>query len=126
MKWRIYFVESTVDGETSDDAFAVSSVGAVILKQADDNPNNWRGYTLRRSFVFLCWEHIVLSGGVVLDEMRWGGKDDLFGLMDYYSTHKGPQKVLIGREIHDETYQEISRLAAKDGCLCDVPCEHKV
>lgn len=124
MRWRIYYSNGiTVDGETSADAFAAPSVGAVLLKQSAEN---WRGYSLRHGFVFLCWEKIMLSDGTVLEESRWGGKDDIFGLMDYYTNHSGPQKVLIGREIHDATYQEISKIAALDGCLCVTPCEHKV
>ncbi len=124
MKWRIYYGDgTTLDGETSEEAYAATPVGAVLLKQEADN---WRGYSLRHGFVFLCWERITLSAGTVLDESRWGGKDDLFGLMDYYTCHTGPQKVLIGREIHDDTYQAISKGAALDGCLCDVPCDHKV
>lgn len=124
MKWRIYYSDgSLLNGESSEDAYAAPTMGALLLKQAADN---WRGYSLRHGFVFLCWEHITLSDGTVLEESRWGGKDDLFGLTDYYARHIGPQKVLIGREIHDDTYHEISRIAAKDGCLCDIPCDHKV
>lgn len=124
MKWRIYYGDgTTLNGETADEAYAAPSVGAVIMKQEADN---WRGYSIRHGFVFLCWEEITLSDGTYTGIYRWGGKDDLFGLMDYYTRHQGPQKVLIGREIHDDTYQEISRLAALDGCLCDVPCDHKV
>lgn len=124
MKWRIYYGDgSTYDGESFEDAYNAPAVNAVILKQEADN---WRGYSLRHGTYFFCWEHIVLSDGTVLEEGRWSSKNDLFGLMDYYTYHKGPQKVLIGREIHDATYHEISRIADNDGCLCSEECEHKL
>lgn len=124
MKWRIYYSDGTIlNGETSKEAFAAPTMGALLLKQEADN---WRGYSLRHGFIFLCWERITLSDGSFNGEWRWGGKDDLIGLTDYYSYHKGAQKVLVGREIHDDTYQEISKKAALDGCLCTTPCEHKV
>lgn len=121
MKWRLYYGTGLiVSGESDDEAFAVSAIGIILTKQEADN---WRGYAIRRG-VFFCWEKIRLSDGTVLDESRWGSKDDLFGLMDYYSTHQGPQKVLIGREIHDATFEEISKIASHDGCLCTNPCKH--
>ena len=39
---------------------------------------------------------------------------DIGGLFDYLATHAGPQKVLLGRTIHDEVYQEISKRARKE------------
>lgn len=68
----------------------------------------------------------MLSNGAVLEEGRWGGKNDIFGLMHYFSTHKGPQKVLIGIEIHDQTYHDISKIADNDGCFCPEPCDHVI
>ena len=127
MKWRLYYGDGSVyDGETDADAFNAPTLNVVILKQEDKTPSNGRGYTLRHGSVFLTWERIVLSDGTVLDESRWGGKDDVFGLMDYYGYHVGAQKVLPGREIHDETYKKICTIAASDGCLCAEPCDHKV
>ena len=66
------------------------------------------------------------SDGTILEEGRWSGKNDLFGLMDYLTYHQGPQKILVGREIHDDTYHEISKIADNDGCLCIVPCDHTI
>jgi hypothetical protein len=126
MRWRLYYGDgSTHEGETDEDAFAAPSVNAILLKQeVKEDPSNWRGYSIRHGCTFFCWERIMLSDGTVLEEGRWGGKSDIFGLMDYYSTHKGPQKVLIGREIHDDTYRKISKIASSDGCLCLGPCNH--
>lgn len=121
MKWRLYYGDGTTfDGESDDDAFKVPATGIILAKQ---DAENWRGYSIRRGTYF-CWERICLSDGTVLDDGRWGAKDDLFGLMDYYSTHRGPQKVLIGREIHDDVFIAISRVASGDGCLCIKPCDH--
>jgi len=122
MRWRLYYADGReYDGESSEDAFAVPATGIQLMKQEADCP---RGYSLRHSAKFYCWEHIRMSDGPILDECRWGTKNDIFGLMHYYMTHPGPQKVLIGIEIHDATYQAISSKAAKDGCLCTTACNH--
>ncbi len=127
MKWRLYYGDgSTYDGETAEDAYAAPTMNVVILKQEDKTPDNWRGFTIRHGAVFLCWQHITLSDGTILDEMCWSGKDDLIGLTDYWSYHKGAQKVLPGRNIYDQTYKELCKIAVSEGCLCDVPCDHKV
>ena len=126
MKFRLYYGNGTTyDGETDSDAYAAPTMDVVILKLEDKTPSNWRGFTLRHGAVFLCWERIHLSDGTILAESRWAGKDDLVGLTDYWSYHQGPQKVLPGREIHDQTYKELCTIAARDGCLCGVPCDHK-
>lgn len=122
MKWRLYYGDgSTYSGESDEDAYNAPTISAVILKQECDNP---RGYSLRHGCVFFCWERIQLSDGTILAEGRWGGKNDLFGLSHYYHTHQGPQKVLVGIEIHDQTYHDMSKMADNDGCLCNQPCKH--
>ncbi len=112
MKFKIYYANcSTYEGETEEDAFKAPTVGVQLTKQ--EVIDSVRGYSLRHGCNFHCWEGF-----------RWGGKSDIFGLMDYYTFHKGPQKVLIGREIHDDLYQKICRQAVKDGCFCKTNCNH--
>ena len=105
MRFRIYYGDgSTYDGETQADAFAAPVLDVQIVKQEADNE---RGFTLRHGSNFYCWEDRPVA--------RWSGKGDVFGLQDYYGYQTGPQKVLIGREIYDDTYQEICRRAVADG-----------
>lgn len=102
LRFCLYYGDgSTYEGETEADAFAAPVINIQIVKQEADNE---RGFSLRHGCNFFCWEGF-----------RWSGKSDIFGLMDYYSYHKGPQKVLIGREIYDKTYQEICSRAVADG-----------
>lgn len=122
MKWKIYYGDGTTySGESEEEALQAPTLNVQLIKQEADNP---RGYSLRHGCAFFCWERVMLSDGTILDQGRWGGKHDTFGLMDYWGFHKGPQKVLVGREIHDDTYQEISRRVTEDGCLCAEPCDH--
>lgn len=102
MRWRIYYGDgSTYEGETSEDAYNAPVLNVQIVMHEADNEF---GFTLRHGCNFFCWEG-----------SRWSGKGDVFGLQDYYGYHEGPQKVIIGREIYDDTYQEICRKAVKDG-----------
>lgn len=122
MRWRLYYGDgSTYEGESDADAFAAPTMSAIILKQEADNP---RGYSIRHGCTFFVWERIGLSDGTILEEGRWGGKNDLIGLTHYWQTHQGPQKILVGIEIHDDTYHAISKIADTDGCLCNVRCSH--
>ncbi len=115
MRWSLYYGDgSRYDGETSEHAFSAPSLNIQILKQEADNE---RGFSQRHGCNFFCWEKIARSDGgeVQGDLFRWGGKNDIFGLQDYYGYHEGPQKVLIGREIHDDSFHEISRQVVADG-----------
>ncbi len=117
-RWSLYYGNgSRYDGKTSAHAFAVPVLNIQILKQEADNE---RGYSLRHGCNFFCWERVVRSDGGPCSLWRWGGKGDIFGLMDYYSYHEGAQKVLIGREIHDDIYHDISRRAAAEGSFDDM------
>lgn len=118
LRWSLYFGDgSRYDGRTIAHAYDAPVLNIQILKQEADNE---RGYSLRHGCNFFCWERIIRSGDGVAVGWRWGGKGDIFGLMDYYSYHEGPQKVLVGREIHDDTYHAISRQAAQDGSFDDM------
>ena len=124
MRWRIYYGDgSTYEGDSDKDAFAAPCISAIILKQETDND---RGYTRRNNPKYLVWERIGLSDGTILEEGRWGAKDDDIGLYNYFFTHVGPQKVLIGVEIHDDTFVDISRKVDSDGCLCLELCNHLI
>ena len=105
MRFRIYYGDGSIyDGASQEDAFAALNLNVQLVKQEADNE---RGYTLRHGCNFYCWEDLPVP--------RWSGKGDVFGLMDYYGYQKGPQKVLIGREIYDDTYKEICRKAVEEG-----------
>lgn len=122
MKWRLYYgTGEIVSGETKEEAFAVPTVSALILKQEADN---WRGYSIRQGCVAFCWENITLSDGTVLPEERWGGKSDWSGVDDYIGFRVGAQKIIRGREVHDDTFEKIMAIASRDGCLCTEPCKH--
>lgn len=118
MRWSLYYGDgSRYDGETSEHAFFAPALNMQVVKQEADNE---RGFTQRRGSAFYCWERVVRSDGGPCDLWRWSGKADLFGLMDYYGYHEGPQKVLIGREIPDEIYHETSRIVVADGSFDDM------
>ncbi len=123
MKWRIYYGDgSTYSGESDEDAFNAPTINVQVLKlEVSVNPN---GYVIHHGMSFFCWEHIMRSDGTVLAECRWGGKSDIWGLSNYYHTHKGAQKVLMGIEIYSPTYQEICGKAIQDGCFCITLCDH--
>lgn len=127
LRWRLYYGDSTIHtGEGDEDAFAAPTISVQIMKEAVDNPDNHRGYSLRHGCKYFCWERILIPGGIILPYGRWGGKQDDVGLHHYWCTHKGAQKVLVGIELHDDTYHAISKVADNDGCLCLVPCNHLI
>lgn len=109
MRWRIYYGDGAhFDGASEEDAWRApvkaSLLGVQVMKQ---EAGNARGFTLRHGCTFYCWENTP--------HPRWGGHDDVFGLSQYLLEHQGPQKILLGREIYDYTYQEICRKAVADG-----------
>ncbi len=107
--FRIYYSDgSTYDGATTDEAMNAPVMGALVVKE--QAPSNVEGFSLR-SATFFCWE--TYPGNTE----RWGAKDDLFGLCQYYAGQVGPQKVLIGVEVDDRIYQEARRQAVGDGYL---------
>ena len=112
MKFRIYYKDGTYyDGEGTEDAMNAPTMGALFLKQ--DAPCNVSGFSFR-SPVFFCWEKVNKELGI---PERWGGKDDVFGLVRYWATEKGAQKVLQGEEIDDGLYQDMKAKAQNDGYL---------
>ena len=117
-RWSLYYGDgSRYDGITSEHAFEAPTENLQLVKQEADND---RGFTQRRGSSFYCWERVIRSDGGPCKLWRWSGKGDHFGLQDYYHYHKGAQKVVTGREIHDETYHEISRQAVADGRFDDM------
>lgn len=113
MRWRLYYGDgSTYDGHTEEEAFDAPVLPALFGVQVKkEEANNERGFTIRHGCTFYCWVRDPVE--------RWGGHDDLVGLVQYLLSHEGPQKILIGREIYDETYQEICRRAVDDGTFDD-------
>ena len=97
-------------------AFFAPNLNVQILKQ---EANNERGFSQRHGCNFFTLEKVIRSDGGPVDSWRWGGKNDVFGLQDYYGYHIGPQKVVVGREIHDDIYHEISRRVVADGPFGD-------
>ncbi len=109
MWFRIYYSDgSTYDGNCTEEAYRAPAVGALLVKQ--EALCNTGGYSIR-SATFFCWETYPK------DTLRWGGKEDLFGLARYYARQQGPQKVLIGEEVDDVLYQDARARAGSDGYL---------
>lgn len=110
LRFKIYYGDgSTYEGSGTEDAWKAPSGcgdkgGVQIVKQEADNE---RGFTLRHGCTFFCWEETPVQ--------RWSGKQDEFGLADYLLYTQGPQRILLGREIHDDTYQNLSRRAVEEG-----------
>ncbi len=118
LRWSLYYGDgSRFDGNCSLHAMRAPTWGVQILKQEADNE---RGFSQRHGCNFFVWERIIRSGDGVAVGWRWGGKGDQFGLSHYYETHKGAQKVILGVEIHDDTYHEISRRVVADGSFDDM------
>lgn len=111
MKFTVYYADrSTYSGEGEEDAMEAPTKAAQITKL--EVPEILRGFSLRHGSDFHCWQ-----------DGRWGGKDR-DGMIDYILHHKGPMKILMGREIHDQLYQDICKQAVADGCFCEGECSH--
>jgi hypothetical protein len=107
-RFRVYYADrEPYDGEGTADAMRAPTTGALLVKQAA--PSNVNGFSIRTA-TFFCWETYA---GVE----RWGGKDDLFGLAQYWMREPGAQKVITGMEVDDKLYQDIRAQAVDDGYL---------
>ena len=110
MRFRIYYKDGThYDGDGDEDAMNAPTMGALVVKQ--EAPSNLNGFSLRTSS-FFCWEKKT-----DISPERWGGKDDMFGLSRYWSTEKGPQKVLQGEEVDGKLFKDTKGRAIEDGYL---------
>ena len=108
MKWRIYYGDPggmVYDGDCAAHAYKAPNLNVQVYKE--ECPSQESGYTHRHGFNFLCWEDKPVA--------RWAGKSDMFGLADYYGYQKGAQKVILGREIYDATYQRVMKQVKADG-----------
>lgn len=108
MKWRIYYGDSggmVYDGDCAAHAYRAPNLNVQVYKEECLTQES--RYTVRHGCNFFCWEDEPFA--------RWSGKDDLFGLFDYFHYHKGPMKIIAGREIYDGTYQRIQKQVRADG-----------
>ena len=110
MKWRIYYSDPrgrVYDGNCAEHAYHAPSFGVQVLKDECRKEVDLKLYTLRKGCSFYCWEDKPVQ--------RWSGKDDDAGLHDYFHYHRGPQKIIWGREIFDEIFQRVMQKARQDG-----------
>ena len=108
MRWRIYYGDPggmVYDGDCAAHAYRAPNLNVQVCKE--ENHNQECGYTVRHGCNFYCWEDDPVG--------RWAGHDDMFGLFDYFGYHKGPQKVIMGREVYDEIYQRVIKSVHRDG-----------
>ncbi len=119
MRWKIYYDDgSTCEGNTKEQAFAAPVKGVQLIKQEDqtlDPP-----YSTRHGHKWYTWERFRCSDPktIPVKGWRWGAKYDDVGLADYLMHHEGAQKILIGREIHDQIFAEVMKRSKAEGCLC--------
>jgi len=100
MRWRIYYGDGlTYDGNS----FYAPPLNVQLIIQESDNK---RGFILIHGQPYYCWDK----------DMGWDGKDEP-GKHDYLMHTDGPVKVLYGRTIYDQIYQDICRRAVEEGLL---------
>jgi hypothetical protein len=97
MRWRVYYGDGGRFGDPDGAATDTPGLGVVAITQTD--PENGR-YVLAGDGYYW-WEH----------DRWWSG--DLLGCWDYL-TRPGPRKVLFGRQVPNDRYQEILRIADTD------------
>jgi hypothetical protein len=126
LRFAIYYADGRVHkGDTCnfDDVRTAPTWDAITVKHEAEAP---QGYSLRHGCDFYGWEKVRLSSGKWNGDYRWSGLGDLFGLANYLRANEYEwQKLLIGREIPDDTFREIVTKAKEDGCLCDPGCSHR-
>lgn len=110
MRWRIYYGDPggmVYDGDCATHAYRAPNLNVQVYKEECRKEVDEKLYTLRKGCDYFCWEDEPVA--------RWSGKGDKFGLYDYYHYHKGPQKVIFGREVYDEIYQRVMKQVKVDG-----------
>lgn len=95
------------DGDCAHHAYRAPNLNVQIYKEECSAEIDPRGYTIRHGCNFFCWEDEPVG--------RWSGKGDLFGLFDYFNYHKGPMKIISGREIYGDIYQRVQKQVKADG-----------
>ena len=96
--FRIYYGDGTT---YEGDPFEAPGSNVQVVIVAWDGPRGWRKVQGKDFYLWMGY-------------LGWRGSD-MSGVIDYFHHYKGPQKVLLGRTIHDEVYQAISRRASAEG-----------
>lgn len=99
MKWKIWYDDgfSVSDGDANPEEVPARGVEAIT------RPDEKVGYKILTGFDYYWW---------VGDEKQWFGGDN-FGLWDYLA-QPGWKKVLFGRSMTDEKYEELLEKARND------------
>jgi len=96
-KFRLYYG----DGSTyRGDPFGAPGVDVQVVIVAWDGPRGWRKVVGKEVYMWM-------------GDLGWRG-GDVGGMWDYFCWHKGPQKVLMGRTIHDDVFNDISSRASRE------------
>lgn len=100
------------DGDCSQHAYYAPDHGVQVLKVECLKDIDPKLYIISTAMNFLCWEN-----GLSKDEYseRWSPKNDDDGKNDYYHYHRGPQKIIYGREINREIYERVMQKVKLDG-----------
>ena len=119
MKFAIYYADGRVhtgDTRNIEDIQSAPSWDAIVVKHQAENEQGW---SLRHGCNFYGWIKLKQNNGEwTSGEYYWSGLGDLFGLANYLrATECEMQKILIGREIHDDTFAAIIDRAKTDGII---------
>jgi hypothetical protein len=98
MDFRIYYGDgSTYEG----DPFQAPGVDVQVVVVKWEGPRGWRKVQGKEVYLWM-------------GPLGWRGAD-VGGMWDYFAWYREPQKVLMGRTIHDDTFNEISKRASAEG-----------
>lgn len=100
MKWRVYYGDGTVISDSDADLYDLPGRDVQVVLEVDPD----HGWRMHRSSDFY-WH----------DNGHWVC-GEIFGLWDYL-TRSGPKKVLFGRTISRDEWQEIWLRATSDTTL---------
>lgn len=98
IRWKVYYGDFSTFSNLNGDIYSVPSVNVQAICVKDNKVG--RMILSRKDFYSI-------------DEMENFSGFDLFGLFDYLSQN-GPKKILFGRTIPNEKFDEIIKLAIND------------
>lgn len=98
LAWRIFYSNGSSFCNEDGEVFEAPATGALVIVQANESV----GRTLLRGRDYYWFEND-----------RWFG-GDLAGLILYLVEHKGPQKIILGKFVADETFHSVIKQALDD------------
>ena len=110
MRWRIYYGDPggrVYDGDCAAHAYMAPNLNVQLYKEECRVEVSEKLYTTRKGCDYFCWEDEPVG--------RFSGKSEFGGVIDYLGYHRGPMKILQGREIYDEVYQRVMKQVISDG-----------